>query len=299
MVVIAMAALATFVSSLGNAGTVSDAGGGTVKIADTSRILSIGGDVTEIIYALGLAERIVAVDTTSTYPPEALKEKASVGYMRALSSESVLSVAPTVIFASERSGPPEVIRTLKSTSVTYVEVPDKFSPEGVADKIRMIGVALNAEAKAEDLAKSVETQFNALQNDRVRIKRAARALFVLSVQNGRVVAGGTGTTADAILKLAGAENAAHSVRGFRPLSDEAIIELAPDVLVAMSGAGPGSGHEVERVFSIKSVASTPAGMARRLFMLDGQYLLGFGPRAPAAARDLMNALYPDMANGTK
>ncbi len=62
------------------------ADGSARPIADTSRIVSIGGDVTEILYALKAAPKIVAVDTTSTYPASALKEKKSVGYMRALST---------------------------------------------------------------------------------------------------------------------------------------------------------------------------------------------------------------------
>ena len=62
-----------------------------------------------------------AVDTTSQFPAQALKEKKSVGYMRALSSEGVISVGASMVLASERSGPPEVVKTLKATSVPYVE----------------------------------------------------------------------------------------------------------------------------------------------------------------------------------
>ena len=56
-----------------------DAGGRSVRVTDASRILCIGGDVTEIVYALGAGDRVVAVDTTSQFPPQALKEKTSVG----------------------------------------------------------------------------------------------------------------------------------------------------------------------------------------------------------------------------
>mgnify|MGYP002397398202 FL=1 len=86
------------------------------------RIVSVGGDVTEIIFALGLGDRVVAVDTTSQYPPDAVKEKKSVGYMRALSTEGVLSVAPTLIVASADAGPPEVVAALKGSTVPFVAV---------------------------------------------------------------------------------------------------------------------------------------------------------------------------------
>ena len=84
---------------------VIDGSGRSVQITDTSRILSIGGDVTEILYALGAGARIVGVDTTSQFPAEALQKKQSVGYMRALSSEGVISVGASVILASQGAGP--------------------------------------------------------------------------------------------------------------------------------------------------------------------------------------------------
>ncbi|MEL7430015.1 MAG: ABC transporter substrate-binding protein, partial [Pseudomonadota bacterium] len=114
----------------------------TTKAVDTSRILSIGGDVTEILYALGMGDKIVAVDTTSLFPPEALESKRKVGYMRALSAEGVLSVAPSVILAAEGAGPPETVRALKASSVHYIVVPDTPTPDGVATKIRSIANAV-------------------------------------------------------------------------------------------------------------------------------------------------------------
>ena len=165
--------------------TVVDAGGRNVRVTDASRILCIGGDVTEIVYALGAGERVAAVDTTSQFPPQALKEKASVGYMRALSSEGVISVGATLVLASERAGPPEVVKTLKASSVPYVEVPDAFSPEGLVRKIRLIAQAIGTEADGERVARGVTDGFAALATLRGKIGRPVRALFVLGVQNGR------------------------------------------------------------------------------------------------------------------
>jgi iron complex transport system substrate-binding protein len=274
---------------------VTDAGGRQVHIADASRILSIGGDVTEIVYALGAGARIVGVDTTSQFPAEAPKEKKSVGYMRALSSEGVISVNATLVLASERSGPPEVVKTLKTTSVPYVEVPDQHSAAGIADKVRLIAWAIGAEAEGEKVAQQVAADFAALDAMRARIKRPVRALFVLGVQNGRATVGGQDTSADAILKLAGADNVATAVNGFRPLPNEAIVELAPEAIVAMRRSSATDAHDVEQLFALKGIESTPAGVNRRLIMMDALYLLGFGPRAPAAARELMANLYPDLA----
>lgn len=274
--------------------TVVDAGGRSVPITDASRILSIGGDVTEILYALGAGNRIVGIDTTSQFPPEALKEKKSVGYMRALSSEGVISVGATVVLASEGSGPPEVVKTLKATSVPYVEVSDKSSAEGIVGKVRLIAKVVGAEAEGEKLAQKVMDDFQALADWRTKVGRPVRAMFVLAVQNGRVMVGGQNTSADAILTLAGAINVATEINGFRPLPDEAIVALAPDVIVAMRRSSDKDGHDLSQLTGLKGVQSTPAGIAKRIILVDGLYTLGFGPRAPAAARDLIAQFYPEL-----
>ncbi len=266
-------------------------------VADTSRIVSIGGDVTEILYTLHAAPKIVAVDTTSTYLASALKEKTSVGYMRALSTEGVLSTNPTVIIAAADAGPPEVVAALKSSSVPYVEVPDHPTPEGVAAKIRLIAAALGAENDAKALEHAVARDFDALAEKRKRITKPARALFVLSVQNGRAVVAGRGTAADAIFALAGAENAATGFHGYKPLTDEAAVDLAPDVIVTMANPVPGGAPS--QILELPLFRSTPAATNKRLIEMDGNYLLNFGPRAGQAACDLMLTLYPSLGAAAK
>ena len=141
--------------------TIKDASGREVKVADTSRIVAIGGDVTEILYALKAEGKIAAVDSTSQFPLHALKDKPNVGYMRALSAEGVLSANPTVIVASKDAGPPDVVKSLKASTVPYVEVPDDHTPEGVTAKIRFIAELVGAESAGDALAKSVEQDFAA------------------------------------------------------------------------------------------------------------------------------------------
>lgn len=257
------------------------------------RILSIGGDVTEIIYALGAGGRVVAVDTSSLFPAEALKEKKIVGYMRALAPEGVLSVGADLIVATDRAGPADVVRSIKS-SVNYIEVPEGNSPDGVVTKVRVIARAIGKEADGEALAKSIVTELATLDSDHKKIGKPLRALFILTVVNGRATVGGAGTNADAILKLAGLENAANNLAGFKPVGDEALLEMRPDIVVTMKQVS-GSGLNTSQLWSMPGIVNSPAGAERRLIEMDGLYLLGFGPRVAAAARDLMRAAYPTVA----
>lgn len=269
---------------------------GATPAPDMSRIVSIGGDVTEIIYLLGNGDRIIAVDTTSQFPPEALKDKKSVGYLRALSSEGVLALNPTAIIASAAAGPPEVVKALKSSSVSYVEIGNDTSPEGVVDKISAVAKVLGAEAAGETIINRTREGFASLAELRKKIDKPKRVLFVLTAQNGRAIVGGKGTSADAILRLAGAENAAASVNGFKPLVDEAIIELAPDFILLMRRGDGNDGHK--DILALKGISSTPAGRENRIITMDGPYLLEFGPRSPAAARELLASLYPNVSTTT-
>jgi iron complex transport system substrate-binding protein len=273
--------------------SITDAGGYAVKIADTSRIVAIGGDVTEILYALKAEGKIAAVDSTSQFPPEALKDKKNVGYMRALSAEGVLSTSPSVILAAKDAGPPDVVAALKASAVPYLELPDDHTPESAVAKIRFIAKLVGAESAGDALAKTVEHDFAALAKDRAKITKPVRAIFVLTVQNGRATVAGTNTSADAVIKLAGAENAGAGIEGYKPLVEESAMQLAPDAIVTMRHSS--STFKADDILAVKGLQASPAGQNRRIIEMDGLYLLSFGPRSARAARDLMAALYPELA----
>src|SRR5262249_55934082 len=115
--------------------SLKDAAGRVVSAGDVSRLVSVGGAVTEILYALGLEQKIVGVDTTSLYPPRALADKPNVGYMRQLSAEGVLGLRPTLILAIENSGPQQTLGVLETAHVPMVIIPDGYSEQGIVDKI--------------------------------------------------------------------------------------------------------------------------------------------------------------------
>lgn len=261
---------------------------GTASFADTSRIASIGGSVTEIVFALGEESHLVARDSTSLYPQAAL-ELPDLGYMRQLSPEGVLSVNPTGILALQGSGPPQTIEVLKTASVPYIEVPETFDHEGILTRIRVVGKALGVEAKAEKLAAEVDAKLKAAESRTAGIEERKRVLFVLSLAGGKVLASGSGTAADGMIRLAGGVNAVEGYEGYKQLSDEAIVTARPDVVLVMDGAGPGVSET--DLFANAAIAQTPAGTARRLVRMDGGYLLGFGPRTADAVNDLAAALY--------
>ncbi len=260
---------------------------------DTSRVVAIGGSITEIVYALGQEDRLIARDSTSIFPAEAL-ELPDVGYMRALSPEGVLSVDPSVIITLEGSGPPEALEVLEKASVPMVTIPDAFDREGILEKVRIVGDVLGVPEKAAALADEIGADIDEAEEATADIETRKKVLFVLSLQGGRVLASGSGTAADGIIEMAGGLNAVTDYAGYKQLTDEAVIEAAPDVILAMDRGGD---HETQadQLLTHPAIAATPAARTKSIVRMDGAYLLGFGPRTAAAARELSSALYGDAA----
>lgn len=258
---------------------------------DTSRLVVIGGALTEIVYALGEEGRIAARDSTSIYP-EAARSLPDVGYMRALSPEGVLGVNPTAILAVEGSGPPEAIAILKEASVPFATVPETFDRDGIIEKIRATGAFLGVDAKARALADKVADDLDAVIAETAKRPETERkrVLFILSTQNGKVLASGKGTAANGVLELAGAVNAAGDFPGYKPLSDEAIIEAKPDVILMMDRGGDHSAGN-DDLRKHPALGLTPAVQNDAVIRMDGLYLLGFGPRTAEAVRELNGKIY--------
>lgn len=259
------------------------------QFADTSRLVSIGGSLTEIIYALGEEGKLVARDQTATYP-EAVSALPDVGYMRQLAPEGVLSVNPSALLVIEGSGPPEALEVLSKAGVEYQTVPESYSAEGVVAKVRAVGQALGAVEKADVLAATIEQQFANLAARTTAIAEPKRILFILSTQGGKIQASGTDTAASGIITLAGAVNAIDEYSGYKALTEEAIIDAAPDVILMMDRGGDHGATDTE-LLANPAIALTPAGKTGTVYRLDGGYLLGFGPRAAAAAGDLADLVY--------
>lgn len=259
------------------------------KFADTTRLVSIGGSLTEVFYELGAEGTLVARDQTALYPEAALTLP-DVGYMRALAPEGVLSVNPSGLLVIEGSGPPEALEVISHAGVDYQTVPEGYSAEGVVTKVRAVGVALGLEDKAEELAGKLETEFATLKTRTDAVTAPKKVLFILSNQGGQIQASGTGTAANGIIALAGGENAITEYEGYRPLSEEAITAAAPDVILLMDRGGDHGATEAD-LLTHPAIALTPAAQNKAIYRMDGAYLLGFGPRTAAAANELADHLY--------
>jgi len=254
------------------------------------RLVSAGGDLTEIIVALGMDDRLVGVDTTSTYPPR-VTDLPQIGYVRSLTAEGVLSLAPDLMIASHDAGPATALDQLRAAGLTVALAPDIEGAPGVPAKMRFVGDLLDRESQAEELAATFEQDMADVARVIDQLEDRPKVLFILFVRDGTPIVGGRGSSADAIITLAGGQNAADGIEGYKPMNREAMIAAAPDVVLMMTRYVESEGG-LDRILARPDVALTPAGQARRAVVMDGLLLLGFGPRTPQAVRDLARALHP-------
>lgn len=249
---------------------------------ETPRVLSLGGAVTEIVYALGAGEALVGRDQTSTYPAQA-EALPDVGYVRRLSPEGILSVDPTLILAEEGAGPAETVDLMTGTGVPWITIPGGYDAAAVPAKVHAVADALGLQEQGDALAAELQQQLAEAQI--IAPDQPLKVMFVMSLQAGRVMAAGLDTAANGMITLAGAENAITAYKGYKQLTDEAILTAAPDVILMMARAGE---HAVtnDDIKAHPALGATPAARNDAVIRMDGMYLLGFGPRTPEAIRDL-------------
>ncbi|MFC3612526.1 hemin ABC transporter substrate-binding protein [Lutimaribacter marinistellae] len=257
----------------------------TLRAEPAQRIVSVGGSVTEIVYALGQEHRLVARDTTSNHP-EAVTALPDVGYIRRLSPEGLLSVDPDMILAEEGAGPPEALELLSESQIPVVTIPTGFDRAAVLAKIEAVASVLDVPEEGAALAARVGAEI-----DRAAARELSRkkVLFVLSMQGGRIMAGGQNTAAEGIISLSGAENAAQGFEGYKLLTDEAVLTAAPDVILVMNSRGDRHLSD-EALLSHPGLAATPAGQTGAILRMDGMLLLGFSVRTGQAVTELANGL---------
>jgi iron complex transport system substrate-binding protein len=257
--------------------------------ANTRRIVSVGGALTEIVFALQANADLVGVDTTSIYP-ESARKLPSVGYARSLSAEGILALAPTQVIATEDAGPPAVLRQLSASGIAVNVLAANHRFEGLNERIKRVGELTGRVAQATAIQQTLQQEWaRARAQVAQHMTKPARVLFVLAHTPNQVMVAGTDTSAQAMLDYAGATNAINGFTGYKPLTPEAVIAAQPDV-VLLTDQGLNVAGGLDGILKLPGLEQTAAGRNRRVISLEAMFLLGFGPRLPAAVSALDAAI---------
>ena len=277
--------------------TITGSDGKQVKVTDISRIVPLNGDLTEIVYALGLGQNVDGDDYTATYPPQALALP-KIGLQTMLSAEGILSLKPTVVIGNNDAGPAAVIDQIRAAGIPVVILQYPSTLDGVVPKIKQVAQALGVPDRGDQLGAHTQSQIDAAEALAKKATSHPRVAF-LYVRGTQVQdIGGKDYGSDGLITAANAIDAGAQagVTGLQPLTAEALVAANPDVILTLDGALQSVGG-VDGLLKLPGVAQTPAGMNKKIIHFDDQYLLGLGPRVGEALMDLVKALHPELAQG--
>ena len=252
------------------------------------RIISLAPSTTEMLFALGLGDRIVGVTTFCDYPEEA-KAKAKIGGMSNPSLEAIVTLKPDLVLMTMDGNPREVEERLRSMNIkTFVFTARTLAelPQG----IREMGAAVGVRDKADVLAKEIESAIMPT-GSRVkgqRLKTSKKVLFIVWPEP--LIVAGPGTAIGDAIDLLGLENTAAQTKTTYPrYSIEEVIRQAPDVLFI----GKGSGMDMRTVSKgiLKKLSSVPA-VKNGAVCYVGDSLYRLGPRVVQGIEELEKCLPP-------
>ena len=266
------------------AGSIVDSTQNTVTVENPQRIVTVASNVTETVYALGVGDRVVGVDSTSLYPAEA-QRLPKIGYFRQINAEGILSLSPDLVIATNSAGPPAVIDQIRDSGVPIAILDSAKSFEGAQRRITQIAALLDKTEKGTALTTTMKTTIKTMEKP----EKAPKVLFIYARGGGSQNVSGTNTAASAIIELAGGVNAVSDYEGYKPMNAEAIIQASPDY-VLFTQRGLESIGGVDAAASLSGIAQTPAGQNKNIIAVDDLLLLGFGPRVSEGAIELSKAL---------
>ncbi|MFV0435554.1 MAG: hemin ABC transporter substrate-binding protein [Leucobacter sp.] len=279
------------------------AGDADVTVDDVSRIvpLSLSGSVGELVYAYGLSENVVGRDVSTNFPgsediPVITKDGHSVD------AEAVLELNPSVIITDGSVGPTDVVLQLRDAGIPVVTVDRAVDPESSYVQAQQVADALGIGAVAPEL---IDTLKQAIADKEAEIaelvpadesKRPRIAFLYVRGTAGIFYLFGEGSGVDSMIRSIGAVDVAEEIgwEGEKPMTEEALIGMDPDIILVMTGGLESAGGVDGLLAAQPSIALTTAGKNKRIIDVDDTVLFAGGTRIPDVLDGLARAVYsPD------
>lgn len=251
------------------------------------RLISTDAGATEILIALGMSDRLVAVDDSSqTFVDQELPR---LGYHRALAAEGMMALSPDLIIGSDTMGPPHVVEALSRARVPLLQLSTPLTVDDLAANIQRLSAALGLQEN-EDLLQALSRAHRQLQSDTER--EPLSATFLLRAEGGKLRMAGTDTAGHAFVELIGARNVANH-QGYRSLSPEAVLEMQPDLLLFADTQGSDVGDASGLLSDMPVLRFSKAHEQGHLLLVDPNALVGgISLAALDEALRITNALQP-------
>ncbi len=263
------------------------------KQQQPKRIVCISKQYSEIIFALGAQQDIVAVDLSSTFPP-AIKELPTIGYHRALSAETVLAMNPTLILHDNNIGPEHVVKQLEKLDIpmkTFGKYPKTIN--GADSLIREMGDYFGKEKTADSLCKKLHQDMDLALNNAAQYTKKPRVLIIHFGRASSIYLVMTKkSTAAKMLNWAGGEMAVDGERGMKHLSPEVIAAANPDIIL-LTDFGYDRLNNGEEIEKLPGISSTNAFKNNKIFRIEEHDLVYLGPRTGENVQFIQHLIHPD------
>lgn len=274
--------------------TVIGFDGVAVTVTDNSRIVAADqyGTLAETVFALGLGENLVGRDTSAAFPAaENVRDVTPTGH--SLSAEGILALSPTVVLTDTSIGPRAVQDQIRAAGIPVVYFDPTRTLAGVATQIEAVAAALGVPDAGAALAERTNAEISAAANETPESTEPPKIAFLYMRGPAITMLAGPGSGADALIEALGARDAGVEsglTEQFVPITSEALIAAAPDVILMMT-KGLESIGGIEGLEQIPGIAQTPAGRERRVVDMDDGTILSFGPNTGKVLVALSKAVY--------
>lgn len=279
---------------------VVDSQGTQVSVTDTSRILTLDiyGSISRIVFELGLGDSVVARDTSSAFA-EASELPVVTENGHDLNAEAILEAAPTVIITDTSLGPWDTILQMRDAGIPVVVVDSHRSLETIGSLTQQVADALGVSERGAALAARTISAVDAKIAEVAAIaptdpaKKLRMMFLYVRGQSGVYYLFGEESGADSLIEALGGVDVAGEIgwQGMRPVTDEALVDANPDLLIMMTKGLESVGGVDGLVEHLPAVAQTDAGRNRRVVDMSDTTVLSFGPAAASVLDALAVAIY--------
>ncbi|MET9152917.1 ABC transporter substrate-binding protein [Streptomyces griseoflavus] len=272
--------------------TVRSADGRELTVRRAERVVPLSGSLSEIVFTLGLGDRVVARDVTATFEQAAELPVVTRGHD--VSAESVLSLRPDLVIAESGTGPAEAMDQIRAAGTPVLVVEAATGLDDVGPRIEAVAGALGVPSAGRELTRRTEERIAAVTESAPREGTKPRVAFLYLRGSASVyLIGGRDSGATSLIEAAGAVDAGAESgleKDFTAITSEALVKAAPDALLVMA-KGLESVGGVDGLVKIPGVAQTPAGMDRRIVSVEDGVLLNYGPRTDQVLTSVVEQLY--------
>lgn len=270
-----------------NASLVDSTGTEVTVTKVPERIVSLAPSTTEILYYLGLEDKIVGRTQYCTFP-ESIESVTSVGKTSNPNVEAIVELAPDLVVASTHVSE-EIINTLREAGLPVAFLNEQEGFEGTYSAITNIGLLTNTEEKAEEVISEMKTTVEEITTQVEALNKTEKPKVYYAVGFGEKdsTAGGN-TFIGEIIELAGGDNVAKDVEGWS-YSKEQLADNEPDMIIMPAGREMITGLQTTDFY--KDLEAVKAG---NLFEINGDMISRQGPRVADALVEMANVINPEL-----